>query len=79
MSYSGQQRPCVSPYLDTSADAGQAAPDEVSYDEGGAAPLVATADLSDDHVQSCFNRYRTYRPDDNRYQPYSGGPRRQCE
>ncbi|OBQ73899.1 BA14K family protein [Mesorhizobium loti] len=81
MSYSGQQRPCVSPYLDNSADAGQAAqqPDEVSYDEGGAAPLVATADLSDDHVQSCFNRYRSYRPDDNSYQPYSGGPRRQCE
>jgi len=81
MSYSGQQRPCVSPYLDNSADAGQAAqqPDEVSYDEGGAAPLVATADLSDDHVQSCFSRYRSYRPDDNSYQPYSGGPRRQCE
>ncbi|WP_246687004.1 BA14K family protein [Mesorhizobium sp. B2-4-19] len=81
MSYSGQQRPCVSPYLDTSADAGQAAqqPDEVSYVEGGAAPLAATADFSDDHVQSCFSRYRSYRPEDNSYQPYSGGPRRQCE
>ncbi|GLQ79074.1 hypothetical protein GCM10007881_25910 [Mesorhizobium huakuii] len=81
MSYSGQRRPCVSPYLETSADAGRAAqqPAEVSYVEGGAAPLVATADLSDDHVQSCFSRYRSYRPEDNSYQPYSGGPRRQCE
>ncbi|WP_245318290.1 MULTISPECIES: BA14K family protein [unclassified Mesorhizobium] len=79
MSYSGQQRPCVSPYLEP--DAGQAAqqPDEVSYVEGGAAPLVAIAGLSDDHVQSCFSRYRSYRPEDNSYQPYSGGPRRQCE
>ncbi|QND55814.1 BA14K family protein [Mesorhizobium huakuii] len=77
-SYSGQQRPCVSPYLDTTA-ADQAAPTAVSYVEGGAAPLVASADLSDDHVQSCFSRYRSYRPEDNSYQPYSGGPRRQCE
>ncbi|MER9071791.1 BA14K family protein [Mesorhizobium sp. M0904] len=23
--------------------------------------------------------YRSYRPEDNSYQPYSGGPRRQCE
>ena len=78
MSYSGQQRPCVSPYLDTTAAAEQQ-PTEVSYVEAGAAPLVASADLSDDHVQSCFSRYRSYRPDDNSYQPYSGGPRRQCE
>ncbi|BAV46638.1 BA14K-like protein [Mesorhizobium loti] len=78
MSYSGQQRPCVSPYVDTTAAADQAAPAEVSYVEG-AAPLLASADLSNDHVQSCFSRYRSYRPEDNSYQPYSGGPRRQCE
>ncbi|MGX5850279.1 BA14K family protein [Mesorhizobium sp. PL10] len=79
MSYSGQQRPCMSPYLDANA-AEQTAqqPAEVSYVEG-AAPLVATADLSDDHIQSCFSRYRSYRPEDDSYQPYSGGPRRQCE
>ncbi|MGX9145589.1 BA14K family protein [Mesorhizobium sp. 128a] len=81
MSYSGQQRPCVSPYLETSATGDQAAqqPAEVSYIGDGAGPLVATADLSDDHVESCFSRYRSYRPEDNSYQPYSGGPRRQCE
>jgi hypothetical protein len=79
-SYSGQQRPCVSPYPDTAAaDPAAQQPAEVSYVEGGASPLVATADFSDDHVQSCFSRYRSYRPEDNSYQPYSGGPRRQCE
>jgi hypothetical protein len=31
-----------------------------------------------DHVQSCFDRYRSYRPEDNSYQPFDGGPRRQC-
>lgn len=32
-----------------------------------------------EHAQSCFARYRSYRPEDNSYQPYGGGPRRQCE
>lgn len=32
-----------------------------------------------EHAQSCFARYRSYRPEDNTYQPYGGGPRRQCE
>lgn len=32
-----------------------------------------------DHVSYCFSRYRSYRPEDNTYQPYGGGPRRQCE
>ncbi|CAH2409678.1 Lectin-like protein BA14k [Mesorhizobium escarrei] len=30
-------------------------------------------------MQYCFNRHRSYRPEDSSYQPYSGGPRRQCE
>ena len=79
-SYGGQQRPCVSPYLDTGA-ADQAAQPyaEASYVEGGAAPLMATVELPAGHIESCFSRYRSYRPDDNSYQPYSGGPRRQCE
>jgi hypothetical protein len=32
-----------------------------------------------EHAQSCFARYRSYRPEDNSYQPYGGGPRRQCQ
>ncbi|TGV78178.1 BA14K family protein, partial [Mesorhizobium sp. M00.F.Ca.ET.158.01.1.1] len=51
---------------------------EVSYVSGDAAS-AATTGLSADHVDSCFSRYRSYRPEDNSYQPYSGGPRRQCE
>jgi hypothetical protein len=39
----------------------------------------AQSDYADaDHIQSCFERYRSYRPEDNSYQPFDGGPRRQC-
>ena len=31
------------------------------------------------HVRDCMARYRSYDPQDNSYQPYGGGPRRQCE
>ena len=54
--------------------------------EGGAdtgALIYASADagivLTDDHIRNCYDRYRSYRPEDNSYQPYGGGPRRQCE
>ena len=40
--------------------------------------LASDAFASDDHVSHCFSRYRSYRPEDNSYQPYGGGPRRQC-
>ncbi|RWC69319.1 MAG: BA14K family protein [Mesorhizobium sp.] len=78
MSYSGRLRPCVSPYLDAGADQSAQPTAEVSYVAGDVASAVTTG-LSADHVDSCFSRYRSYRPDDNSYQPYSGGPRRQCE
>lgn len=35
--------------------------------------------LSPDHVRNCFSRYRSYRVEDNTYQPFGGGPRRLCE
>ena len=80
MSYSGEQRPCISPYLDAGVGDQAAQPStEASYVEGGAAPLIAAVEVSADHVESCFSRYRSYRPEDNSYQPYTGGPRRQCE
>ena len=44
-----------------------------TYDEG-----YAMADLSASHIEDCFSRYRSYRPEDNTYQPYGGGPRRAC-
>jgi hypothetical protein len=92
MSYSGLQRPCISPYLDTDTDTNTATaqpPDAVGYAEANDASMdgFASTDegatggvqLSSDHVDYCFSRYRSYRPEDNTYQPYSGGPRRQCQ
>ena len=35
--------------------------------------------LTPRHIASCFARYRSYSPEDNSYQPYGGGSRRQCE
>ena len=120
-SYSGELRPCISPYYDPGAgrtasttgrtdqaddqagsDDQQSAvtadrmgddqaemegyapsgdgyaatyggpPEEISPQAGGR-PVTA------DHVDYCFNRYRSYDPRDNSYQPFDGGPRRQCE
>jgi len=31
-----------------------------------------------DHESYCFSLYRSYRPEDNSYQPFGGGPRLQC-
>lgn len=31
------------------------------------------------HAQWCYARYRSYRIEDNSYQPYGGGARRQCQ
>ena len=39
----------------------------------------AVSQASADHIDYCFSRYRSYDPQDNTYQPYDGGPRRQCE
>ncbi|MBA1144201.1 BA14K family protein [Mesorhizobium neociceri] len=77
MSYSGQQRTCVSPYLAADRAAPRAA--EASYVEGAGLGAYAVTGGDADHVASCFSRYRSYRPEDNSYQPYSGEPRRQCE
>lgn len=103
--YSGEIRPCVSPYLDPERTAsgqtarggvvpeiapGETAPDEIgpgNYPDEQAmdgppddAPVWGDAPVvSSDHVDYCFSRYRSYRPEDNSYQPFDGGPRRQCE
>ena len=72
--YSGERRQCISPYSDV--------PDNTeSYVEAAVynAPAPAGAYEYSEHVQSCFDRYRSYRPEDNSYQPYGGGPRLQCQ
>ncbi len=77
-SYSGEIRDCTSPYQ-TGVTAG--------ISEGEAELLTVSNEpassnayaVQGDHVASCMQRYRSYRPSDNTYQPYGGGPRRQCE
>ena len=72
--YSGARRECVSPYLPASDQEG-------SYVEAAVYQGEDSGDAFADseHVQSCFDRYRSYRPEDNTYQPYGGGPRMQCQ
>ena len=45
-----------------------------------AEPAIAggAVQMTRDHIRMCFDRYRSYRPEDNSYQPYGGGPRQQC-
>ncbi|MDX8534695.1 BA14K family protein [Mesorhizobium sp. VK25A] len=127
-SYSGELRPCISPYYDPGSDRtastgggqndqaaandpqggpsdnrmsdGQMSDDQAEMEGyapsgdgyattyGGPpeeispeaeAAQAAGRPVSGDHVDYCFNRYRSYDPRDNTYQPFDGGPRRQCE
>lgn len=39
----------------------------------------ATAAAEPNLASACQARYRSYRESDNTYQPFNGGPRRQCE
>lgn len=67
--YSGSVRPCVSPF-------GSATAAQIEYKPAVSGHQVAHADTA--HAQACSERYRSYRASDNTYQPYGGGPRRQC-
>ncbi|MFN3546209.1 MAG: BA14K family protein [Mesorhizobium sp.] len=72
--YGGGSRECVSPYSGAAIASFEDGEEQRSAAEGGR----MTPTLSAQHMQSCMARYRSYRPDDNSYQPYGGGPRRQC-
>jgi hypothetical protein len=122
-SYSGELRPCVSPYYDPAGDRTASTDQGVQANDQGNDPQAATTDyqvnddqadmegyapsgdgyaatyggapeeispqaeaaleqgraVPGDHVDYCFSRYRSYDPGDNSYQPFDGGPRRQCE
>lgn len=41
-------------------------------------PPIRYRPRGNDHVDWCYNRYRSYRASDNTFQPYNG-PRRQCQ
>jgi hypothetical protein len=93
--FSGGRRQCKSPYVGRQtlslADAGaiSEAPDAVeSFEKPRTTDLESEHQVADiarfatgdpAHIQSCFARYRSYRVDDNTYQPVSGAPRRQCQ
>jgi hypothetical protein len=77
-SFSGELRDCNSPFLmEDSAAIGEGEAELITVSNG---PESADAyALEDDHISGCMQRYRSYRPSDNSYQPYGGGPRRQCQ
>jgi len=87
--YGGGRRPCISPYIEALDALAPKTGKIDTYPEDPAsipeALELTAADeppenyLTPEHLDSCFSRYRSYRPQDNTYQPYSGGPRRQCE
>jgi hypothetical protein len=89
-SYSGDRRTCESPHsgdvaTNVKQDDTQEPEAKIISDDSTAqtqeASFERTADAGDttDHVQSCLRRYRSYRLEDNSYQPFDGGPRRQCQ
>lgn len=76
ISYSGEVRECISPYSDAEVKLQEG----ISMQASAAEPSSSSdAGATAEHIDSCFARYRSYRPEDNTYQPYGGGPRRQCE
>ncbi|MBX4927305.1 BA14K family protein [Rhizobium binae] len=61
-SYKGEIRECSSPFQQTIA----------------ASPEVGGTKVNAQAAARCAARFRSYRPEDNSYQPW-GGPRRSCE
>lgn len=77
--YSGGSRQCESPFSASAAEFEEE--EEANFVQASIDTREewAGGHLSSQHIQSCFDRYRSYRPEDNSYQPYDGGPRRQCQ
>ena len=82
-SYSGVRRKCIPDFSDLpdqtkGGDASSTKP-TAALIQAAAADEMPASGVTSEHVQSCFDRYRSYRPEDNTYQPYGSAPRRQCE
>lgn len=91
--YSGPRKQCESPYaanLQAVTDGDEPRSEPAFHDLARSGhppqdPFHAVDDApaayggmpADAHVAWCFERYNSYRPEDNTYQPYDG-PRRQC-
>jgi hypothetical protein len=76
MTYSGELRTCVSPHSSDPMQGSEQA--EAILIQDGANNVMPVA-ANSAHAQNCLQRYRSYRAEDNSYQPYGGGPRKQCE
>jgi hypothetical protein len=76
-SFSGELRDCASPYemYNAPEEAGEGRLIAVSSDQTEVAPSMA----DNQNIRACMERYRSYRVEDNTYQPYGSGPRRQCQ
>jgi hypothetical protein len=87
--YRGIRRQCASPYI----VAGNITPastaviertslvtrdDQDEQKTASAEETVGPQDADAQQAMKCARRYRSYRPEDNTYQPFDGGPRRQC-
>lgn len=70
--YRGGRRECLSPFFKVAK-----VEDDETYQL--AASQEADRPLTSDFIASCMSRYRSYRVEDNTYQPYGGGPRMQCK
>jgi len=88
--YSGGRRRCISPYSEAAqgnaASPVSAEPEADGYADAEEEPISAyleyasdAVQIDGDHIDYCLSRYRSYRPEDNSYQPFGGGPRRQCQ
>jgi hypothetical protein len=74
--YSGERKPCISPYLDIASS--NTLGNDGTADAGVIPVGLSTGrDVNLDHVERCQARYASYRTEDNSYQPFSG-PRRTC-
>ena len=85
VTYDGERLDCMSDFVSDSGMTIEAS--EAVYVQAAASEALPSAiadgaaygGIDAGHAESCFARYRSYRPEDNSYQPYGGGPRRQCE
>lgn len=76
LSYGGELRTCVSPFPNGPEQGDAQTEAMLVQDSTGSTTPVA---INSAHAQNCLQRYRSYRAEDNSYQPYGGGPRKQCE
>ncbi|MEQ1949855.1 BA14K family protein [Mesorhizobium sp. CN2-181] len=81
-SYSGVHRECISPFGTSNRGDEIGAAEQATGETAFGYTLnevEPTAYADPRHIASCFARYRSYNPEDNSYQPYGRGARRQCE